>query len=439
MTDNPSDDRFSMPPLEGVWDGDRADESPAEEPQETSSTRVQGLKLPPPGLFARLDDGEPEEMALEDEPESHEVDDLDHPVEIEDHDVQPTDEAPARTGLSGVADAIDIVEQLAARSAPAPDNEDSPSGDELVMADAADGIAADSVDADEDEDENENDIRSYPLPAYALGRSDPDEITGTVEPAAAVALPMYGSDSVDDAEILPHFLLEEAAPLDVVGAQEQLREMAQKNRRKAKVADEHKPSLARTLAEIPVLLIVAAVIAFLVKTFLAQAYYIPSGSMIPQLQIDDRVVVSKLAYKLHDPRRGDIIVFDDPKTGGDTEAAPERSGVGKVLRKVGEGVGVVQPSTDEFIKRVIGLPGDSVAGHDGYVYINDHKLIEPYLPVGLETGDFPAQTIAKDKLWVMGDNRGGSADSRFFGQIDIDSIVGRAVVKVWPFSHISFL
>jgi len=200
-----------------------------------------------------------------------------------------------------------------------------------------------------------------------------------------------------------------------------------------------KPSVARTFAEIPVLLIVAAVIAFLVKSLLAQAYYIPSGSMLPQLQIDDRVVVSKLAYKAHDPRRGDIIVFDDPRPGVDTTKTVERTGVAKLVRKVGEGIGVIQPSTDEFIKRVIGLPGDKVEGRDGHVYINGHLLLEPYLKPSVETSDFAAQTVADGKLWVMGDNRTGSADSRVFGQIKVSTIVGRAVVKVWPFSHISFL
>jgi signal peptidase I len=156
--------------------------------------------------------------------------------------------------------------------------------------------------------------------------------------------------------------------------------------------------------------------------------------MLPQLQIDDRVVVSKLAYKAHDPRRGDIVVFDDPRTG-----AAAAKGEEGLLRKVGEGIGIVQPSTDEFIKRVIGLPGETVEGKNGHVYINGQRLIEPYLKDTVVTSDFAKQTVKPGRLWVMGDNRTGSADSRVFGQIHVDTIVGRALVKVWPISHTSFL
>ncbi len=450
MSDNSSDDRFSMPPIEGVWDG-KGDNTPDEDPVEEEAPEApRGLTLPPPGLFARLDEPsspttefasfeaapepEPEDEAEpESEPVEDEVELFDEEAASDAFEDEAAEEAPS--GLSGIADAIDIVEQLAAQ---ADAEERVPTGDDLVFAEAAAGLHETDDVAEDPAPE------PVPLPSYAavnrfddLDDDEPeaapiDELVAD-EPAA-ITLPMYGDGDRrdDDEEILPHFLLEESAPLDIVAAQDQLREMAHKNREKGDA--EQKPSLARTLAEIPILLIVAAVIAFLVKTFLAQAYYIPSGSMIPQLQIDDRVVVSKLAYKVHDPRRGDIVVFDDPRSG--EQKTTEDS---NFLRKIGEGVGVVQPSTDEFIKRVIGLPGETVSGHDGYVYINNHKLIEPYLPEGVRTDDFGEQTVAEGKLWVMGDNRSGSADSRVFGQIKIDTIVGRAVVKVWPFSHISFL
>jgi signal peptidase I len=456
MSDNPSDDRFSMPPIEGVWDG--AEDEARTDDDEAGEPVARGLTLPPPGLFARLDD--PEVPApLEPEPvDADDVDDVEVADELEDHtavlppvarfddDDDEDDEDDAdrdardRAGLSGVADAIDIVEQLAARAEAA---ERGPSGDDLVIAEAAEGIAHSAADEEDEDDVLDDDVAPIRLPSYAaLGEvesepeADLDAETETDLPAP-ITLPRYGDGerAEDEEEILPHFLLEESAPLDIVAAQEELREMAKKNRKRADDADEHRPTLARTLAEIPILLVVAAVIAFLVKTFLAQAYYIPSGSMLPQLQIDDRVVVSKLAYKVHDPRRGDIVVFDDPRTGQNSATEGDTN----ILRKIGEGVGVVQPSTDEFIKRVIGLPGERVSGRNGYVYINGHKLIEPYLPKGVETDDFAEQTVASGKLWVMGDNRNGSADSRVFGQIEIDSIVGRAVVKVWPFSHISFL
>ena len=195
----------------------------------------------------------------------------------------------------------------------------------------------------------------------------------------------------------------------------------------------------RTLRELPVLFLIAVAIAFLVKTFLAQAFYIPSGSMLPQLQINDRVVVSKLAYKLHDPRRGDIVVFDAPGEESFAKKEPDRGPIGDAVHYVFERVGIVQPSTDEFIKRVVGLPGDTVEGKEGHVYVNGRLLNEPYLPDGMTTGTFPPRQVPPGGLFVMGDNRSNSADSRFFGPIRQDTVVGRAFVKVWPPGSASFL
>ena len=196
--------------------------------------------------------------------------------------------------------------------------------------------------------------------------------------------------------------------------------------------DERQPaSGARLAAEIPLLVLLAALIAFLLKTFLAQAFYIPSVSMVPQLQVNDRVVVSKLAYRVHDPRRGDIVVFDDPT--GRTTASPG------LIAKVLEGVGVKQPSTEEYIKRVIGLPGEQVQGRDGRVYINGQLVEEPYLPEGTQTSPFGPVTVPDGRLWVMGDNRSNSTDSRGFGTIDATTVVGRAILKVWPLPDASFL
>lgn len=195
---------------------------------------------------------------------------------------------------------------------------------------------------------------------------------------------------------------------------------------------------SRTLRELPVLFFVALTIAFLVKTFLAQAFYIPSGSMLPQLELYDRVVVSKLAYKLHDPNRGDIVVFDAPANGF-RKPEPERNTVQRFLHELGESLGVLRPSTDEFIKRVVALPGETVEGHDGKVWIDGRELREPYLPPGTTTSTFARRTIPEGRLWVMGDNRGNSADSRVFGPIPQDTVVGRAVVRVWPPSRASFL
>lgn len=198
------------------------------------------------------------------------------------------------------------------------------------------------------------------------------------------------------------------------------------------------PRWVGPVREIVILVASAALLAFLLKTFVAQAFYIPSESMLPQLRINDRVVVSKLAYRLHDPRRGDIVVFDCPPTSC-VNQKDERGGIGGLLRDVGEGIGIIQPSAEEFIKRVVALPGETVEGKAGAVYVDGRRLLEPYLPPGILTAAFPAVTVPEDHLWVMGDNRANSSDSRVFGPITRSSVVGRTINRVWPLPDLSFL
>ncbi len=194
---------------------------------------------------------------------------------------------------------------------------------------------------------------------------------------------------------------------------------------------------ARIAIDLAVLVVAIVVITTLLRTLVAQAFYIPSLSMAPQLEVQDRIVVSKLSYRLHDARRGDIVVFDAPpelEAPKKPEALPSRA-----VRAVLEGVNVVKPTTTEYVKRVIGLPGEQVAGRGGSLYVNDTLLVEPYLPAGLRTDDFGPVTVPAGKLFVMGDNRGSSFDSRKFGPIDRSSLVGRVVVKVWPPGGASWL
>jgi signal peptidase I len=195
----------------------------------------------------------------------------------------------------------------------------------------------------------------------------------------------------------------------------------------------------RLLRELPVLVAVAAVIAFFLKTFVAQAFYIPSPSMVSQLEINDRVVVSKLAYRFHEPRRGDIVVFDCPPRAACDNAEPSSNPVARAARVVGEAVGIVQPSTEEWIKRIVGLPGETVEGRDGAVWINGRRLVEPYLADGVTISTFPPQVVPVGHLWVMGDNRTNSSDSRSVGAVAVDSVVGRAILTVWPPGRASFL
>jgi len=161
------------------------------------------------------------------------------------------------------------------------------------------------------------------------------------------------------------------------------------------------------------LVVLALVIALLIKTFLFQAFYIPSESMVPTLKVHDRVLVNKLSYKLHPVHRDDIVVFKAP-AGSD-------------------------PGIDDLVKRVIGLPGESVRARGGHIYINDRLLKEPYLPPGTFTSDFAPVKIGPDEYWVMGDNRGNSKDSRVFGVIKKHNIVGRVFIRIWPLSRITFM
>jgi signal peptidase I len=179
--------------------------------------------------------------------------------------------------------------------------------------------------------------------------------------------------------------------------------------------DEPEPNRSvRNAVEWVAIVVGALAVALIVKTFLIQAFFIPSLSMYPTLDEGDRVLVNKLSYKLHDVHRGDLVVFERPPG---------------------------QPASDikDLIKRVIGLPGDEIEAKNGKVYIDGKRLDEPYLVDGMVTENLPDQKVPDGRVWVMGDNRTDSADSRVFGSIDEDTIVGRAFIRVWPIPDIGLL
>ncbi|HEX4866315.1 MAG TPA: signal peptidase I [Acidimicrobiales bacterium] len=187
--------------------------------------------------------------------------------------------------------------------------------------------------------------------------------------------------------------------------------------------------------ELPLLLVATIVLTLLVKALLAQAFYIPSASMEPQLLEGDRVVVSRLAYRLHDPRRGDIVVFPSPAAPADDEGLVEG-----LVHDLLESVALRHPGDDVLIKRVVGLPGETIEGRDGVVWIDGRRLTEPYLSDAL-TSDFGPADVPAGHVFVLGDNRTNSHDSRFpdIGPIPEDTIIGRATHRIWPPLRTAFL
>lgn len=166
---------------------------------------------------------------------------------------------------------------------------------------------------------------------------------------------------------------------------------------------EKQPSLTRFILDIAETLVLAVVLYIVIQT-LTQRIKVESTSMVPTLHANDYVVVNRLAYKLGQPHRGDIIVFKNPNPS--------------------------DPSQIPFIKRVIGLPGDQVHIGGGKVYVNGVMLNEPYLKVITSgTGDY---TVPDAGLFVMGDNRNNSSDSRSWGMVPIGNVIGKAEVIYWP-------
>lgn len=197
------------------------------------------------------------------------------------------------------------------------------------------------------------------------------------------------------------------------------------------------------LRELVIVVVLALLFSFIVKTWFAQAFYIPSGSMEDTLLVGDRVIVNKLTPSFIPVQRGDIVVFEDP--GGWLPPQPSTSR-GPVLDLVDTAlvfIGLAPASEDHLIKRVIGLPGDHVrcCTPDQKLSVNGVEVTEPYL----KPGDVPSSvafdiTVSAGSVWVMGDHRSDSEDSRFHdpngngkgGSVALERVTGRAFVRVWP-------
>ena len=183
-------------------------------------------------------------------------------------------------------------------------------------------------------------------------------------------------------------------------------------------------STARWVREAAVILAVAVLAAILLREFVVQTFYIPSGSMEPTLQVGDRIVVNKLSYELHGVDRGDIVVF----------SRPPRENCGG-------------PEVNDLVKRVIGLPGELISLSGGYVYVDGRRLDESWLPSSEQGTTAPGPNgtayslnhsyhVPANDYFVMGDNRTDSCDSRWWGPIPSSLIVGKVDLRVWPISSL---
>ncbi len=169
------------------------------------------------------------------------------------------------------------------------------------------------------------------------------------------------------------------------------------------------------LETLVVLLVSFALVFGFVRPFIVQTFWIPSESMVPTLEVGDRIFVNKFVYRFSEPERGDVVVFESK----------------------GE-------EDEDLIKRVIGVPGDHIAIYNGEVYRNFERLDEPYLKDpytrdALSSNSLNASTVPEGKVLVLGDNRDNSLDSRVYGPVSMDTIEGEAFAIFWPLSRISLL
>ena len=203
------------------------------------------------------------------------------------------------------------------------------------------------------------------------------------------------------------------------------------------------------LRELPILVVVALVVSLFIKTFVVQFFYIPSGSMENTLQIKDRVAVNKVPFISRSINRGDVVVFRDPDNWLPEIVDYDTNKYVSKAKSALVAVGVLpNPAKQYLVKRVVGVEGDHIVccTKAGNLTINDVEVTEPYIYAGNKPSEMKFDvTVPKGKLWVMGDHRGASADSRYHqedinkGFVPISRVTGRVVAVIWPFKNITYV
>ena len=203
------------------------------------------------------------------------------------------------------------------------------------------------------------------------------------------------------------------------------------------------------LRELPILVVVALVVSLFIKTFVVQFFYIPSGSMENTLQIKDRVAVNKVPFISKNISRGDVVVFRDPDNWLPEIIDYDTNKYVAKAKSALVAVGVLpNPAKQYLVKRVVGVAGDHIVccTKAGNLTINDVEVTEPYIYAGNKPSEMKFDvTVPEGKIWVMGDHRGASADSRYHqedinkGFVPISRVTGRVVSVIWPFKNITYV
>ena len=283
-------------------------------------------------------------------------------------------------------------------------------------------IEEETAELEEEAAEPEKEAEVEPEVRYRVvldepGEAEPEPAIEAAEPVADVPVeestPLGASTSVDEPAPASLSRLFERPHFDATndpGVEEML---ADERAPRAMLEESDERSRLRGTVEWLVVLGSAVIVALLLRAFLFQAFFIPSESMEATLRVDDRVLVNKLSYRFGDVERGEIVVFRRP----DDQPGEFR----------------------DLIKRVIGLPGESIEARDNTIVIDGQVLIEPYLTPGEVIGDFGPIDIPEGEYFVMGDNRDNSGDSRVFGTVDQERFIGRAFFLFWPLDRIGSL